>query len=224
MLDPARRSAAAVAVVLLLVSGCNDDAGNDQPGTEPTEEPEAAGSPVTGADGALPPVDVTELRTTYADELAELGFELTERGGLIDRSDGYENSEAGDHLALYVSPLAPRSDDDYLDGIVEVTAVFADVFERWPGLATFDVCQERHRDDPLVDRQLTVTQVELTEETTAAVDWDTADLGDVFLAVEADADSYVRAFGEVSRHERFVGARTAAREELGDDAVSSFGN
>ena len=43
--------------------------------------------------------------------------ELTDRGGLIDRSGGgYEPSATGRHLALYVEPMGERTVDEYIDG------------------------------------------------------------------------------------------------------------
>ena len=128
----------------------------------------------------MPPAAALDLEPIYGAALAELGLRLIDRGGLIDRSGGgYEPSPTGTHLALYVEPIGDeRSVDEYLDGIRNVGVVFSDLFERWPGLVSYDVCQEPIEDDgdPATE-PLPVTQIELTKEESAAIDWDTVDGG-----------------------------------------------
>ena len=65
--------------------------------------------------------------------------------------------------------------------------VFSDLFERWPGLVSYDVCQEPIEDDgdPATE-PLPVTQIELTKEESAAIDWDTATVVDLFRAAIAE--------------------------------------
>lgn len=137
----------------------------------------------------LPPLEASAVEETYAAELAELGLQLTDRGGLVD--EDFEPDPEGSHLSLYVAPVGPRDDMAYVDGIVEVTALFAqDVFDRWPDLQSFDVCQEAvppAGDDSAPAR----TQVTLTREAAGSVDWATADVNDVMDAAQADTDSKV---------------------------------
>ncbi|MEX0873547.1 MAG: hypothetical protein WD646_10770 [Actinomycetota bacterium] len=133
-----------------------------------------------------PPVRAAALRPIYGPALAELGLVLTARNGLIDRSDGgYRNSAEGTHLALYVEPVDERTTPDYVDGIVSVTKVFLpDVFERWPGLESFDVCQEP---PPSVDDSSEpepITQIEVTREQATGIDWSTVTLADLVSAAE----------------------------------------
>lgn len=100
---------------------------------------------LVGCGGAepLPPVAASEIAPVYADALAEHDMVLTERGGLVDVGDDYTQSEDGTHLALYLAPTRQLNDRAYARGVVELTALFAtDVFERWPQLESFDVCQE----------------------------------------------------------------------------------
>ena len=139
--------------------------------------------------GALPPPSALELEPVYGAALTELGLRLTDRGGLIDRSGGgYAPSAAGTHLALYVEPIGEeRTVEEYIDGIRGVAAVFGDVFERWPGLTSYDVCQEPVGDDgdPATE-PLPVTQIELTKEEAAAFDWDTVTVVDLVRESRAD--------------------------------------
>lgn len=125
----------------------------------------------------LPPLEAAAVADTYQDALAELGLRLTDRGGLVD--EDFEPDPDGTHLSLYVAPIGPRDDAAYVDGLVEVTAVFADdVFDRWPDLESFDVCQEGVPQED-ADSAPARTQVTLTREAAASVDWVTADVGDV---------------------------------------------
>lgn len=174
----------------------------DVPTTDDVETAESARE-------GLPPAQALALTDRYGDELADHGMALTDRGGLIDRSDGYDQSEAGTHLALYLEPVGDRDTDAYLDGIVELTELFAtDVFERWPELESFDVCQERG--DAGEDESPTLSQVELTRETATAIDWETATLADLLAAAEDDDASFVRTFEPLDDHPDLAAAEAEA--------------
>lgn len=151
-----------------------------------------------GAD-RLPPVSVAEVAPLYEDALADLGLHLTGRGGLVDTSQGYETSPEGTHLALYAAPVDDQDLDAYLDDLVPVTAMFAqDVFDRWPGLRSFDVCLEEFvADGPLGQ---TLIQVKLTRELAAGVDWDSVTLEHLAALAEDDEGSHVQMTGVLRRH------------------------
>jgi hypothetical protein len=172
-----------VALALVLAAGAGG-CGSDEaaPAADTTTSTEAE----PGTD--LPPAGALELESLYGPALAEIGLQLTDRGGLIDRTGGgYEPSATGRHLALYVEPVGERTVDEYLDGIVDVAAVFGDVFERWPGLESYDVCQEPEDDgsDPGTE-PLPVTQIELTKEEAAAFDWDTVTVAEIVRSSRAE--------------------------------------
>ena len=186
-------SAAALAAALTVVIGCSSP---DQPQAE------------------LPPAAPADIAPLFAEDLEELAVEVTDRGGLIDRTEGYERSPEGTHLALYLEPLEEPSADVYVDGILTLTQVFADAFERWPGLQSLDVCQERHRDDARRDRQLIVTQVELTRDVWAQLDWDTVTLVELTQALEDDEGSFLRLSNELATHPDIQ----RVREELSERA------
>lgn len=152
----------------------------------------------------LPPVEAAAVAEAYEDELAELGVRLTDRGGLVD--EDREPDPDGTHLSLYVAPIGDRDDDAYVNGIVEVTAVFArDVFERWPDLESFDVCQEGVPTEGS-DSAPARSQVNLTREAAAAMDWATGDLADLMEIAREHGDAKVVAFDDE--------LRAAAREAL----------
>ena len=53
------------------------------------------------------------------------------------------------------------------------------MFERWPGLESYDVCQEPVDDGRSESEPLPVTQIELTREEAAAFDWATTGSADL---------------------------------------------
>ena len=155
--------------------GDDDTAGAPEPETE-------AGS--TSDPPGLPPARALDLEPLYGEALASLGMQLTDRGGTIDRADGgYEASPTGRHLALYVEPIDDRTIDEYFDGILDVALVFSDVYDRWPDLESYDVCQEPTDPDGTQGPEpLPVTQIELSRAQSDAIDWDTATVEDLVRA------------------------------------------
>jgi hypothetical protein len=146
--------------------------------------PEALLEPDPPARSTLPPNDRDRLAEMFDDELEGFGLRLT-RGALIDLSgDGYEPSDTGTHLALYVEPASDHySGPDYLENLVSVTKVFVpQVFDRWTGLKSFDVCQEPPaaidaNDEPSPETQINVSRVQ-----SDAMDWAAADNVDLLAA------------------------------------------
>ena len=185
---PRSRTAVLGAVVALLVTvtGCGGDDGDAQSATTGAPADPTTTTSAIGDD--LPPPGALDLEPLYGAALADLGLRLTDRGGLIDRSDGgYVPSPEGDHLALYVLPVGDYSTEQYIDGIRTVALVFDDVFERWPDLASYDVCQEPT--DPDGDQgpePLPVTQIEVNRAESDAIDWDNVTVEDLVLGSQAD--------------------------------------
>lgn len=193
----------AAALLTTTVVACGDDDTPDASGdptsttavvddtTSTTAASDTTQAAPSGLDGDLPPPGPFDIEPIYGEALAELGLRLTSQGGLIDRSDGgYVPSADGDHLAIYVEPIGDDYDTaDYIEGIRTVAIVFQDVFERWPGLATYDVCQEPGAGwtDANAPRQLPVTQIELTrEEAEALGDLEALALVDLVRAAQTD--------------------------------------
>lgn len=144
-----------------------------------------------GDDRTLPPNDEAALARIFDEELDALGLRFT-RGALIDvGGGGYEASDSGTHLAVYVEPTGDYAAADYADGVVASARVFLPVvFERWPGLETFDVCQEPL---PVRDDRETpppVTQLNLTEGEASDIDWETVTLADLLARNQPERDAY----------------------------------
>jgi hypothetical protein len=183
------RAATVASLVLVLAVGvgaCGSDDGAEPAETTTTSLAETT-TESTPAD-ELPPPGALELESMYGPALAEVGLRLTDRGGLIDRTGGgYEPSATGRHLALYVEPTEARTAQQYVDGIRDVAVVFADVFERWPGLESYDVCQEPEADDSEPGTEpLPVTQIELTRSEAAAIDWATVTVAELVRSSRAE--------------------------------------
>ena len=99
-------------------------------------------APTNGRNQGLPPGDLERLERLFSEDFDKLGVRLT-RGGLQDARTR-QPSAAGTHLALYVEPVGePWTSSRYLETMVPLTkALTPSVFERWPELESFDICQE----------------------------------------------------------------------------------
>jgi hypothetical protein len=217
-----RRSAALTVTISLLLSAaaCGDDGGEGTAATDPPTSTTAADTTSASSTSTtampadpLPPAAATDLEPIYGAALAELGLRLTDRGGLIDRAGGgYVPSAEGTHLALYVEPTGDRSIPQYIDGIRGVAVVFGDVFERWPGLVSYDVCQEPVEvPGESVGEPLPVTQIELTREEAEAIDWNTVSVVDLVRASLADPPGLaLRVSSRLARDPAYVAVVDAA--------------
>lgn len=180
-----RRLLVALAAMAILASACSDD--SDPP-------------------AGLPPVDVLDSADLFEPELTALGLRLTDRGGLIDRSDGgYEKSAQGDHFALYVEPIddAGYTLDDFATNLVELTRLTAPrVFDAYPGVVSYDICQEPTPaldTDPDADEPRPLTQVQLTRDRVEAIDWETFDTAALFAESTGDGN-FVFVSGPIAEH------------------------
>lgn len=147
-----RRGAIALffALALPMMAGCGAGSSDDRTASAP---------------GSV----VDEFAARFDAKLSPLGFRIGRAGFTSDvSSDDY--TADGQHLAVYVIPLRPLTDEQYVDGVAEVARVFLPtVFEDYPRLATFDVCEE-----PRVDQDEEPpprTQIVLNREQAGRVDW-----------------------------------------------------
>jgi hypothetical protein len=138
--------------------------------------------------GALPPARRAALVKIFGPEVEPLGLRIT-RAALVNPATDRRTAR-GAHLALYVEPTGAYSDDAYLAGTVDVTRVFLpSVFRRWPGLRSFDVCQEP---SPAVDDRPEPppeTQVFVLRRGLDLVDWGATDLAQLMVVSAHAADT-----------------------------------
>lgn len=151
-----------LAVVLLTGGACSD---SDDAAPSSPSPPSTAGSstdPLT-----LPPGNVAELAPIIDPLVAPLGLRLA-RASLV--AQGAPDAR---HLALYVEPLTAFSDEQFVQTILPLAAsVTPFVFQRWPGLESYDICQEPSPgvDDGPAPAPITVLVV--SREYSLATDWD----------------------------------------------------
>ncbi|HZQ27747.1 MAG TPA: hypothetical protein VFA94_08610 [Acidimicrobiales bacterium] len=117
------------------------------------------------------------------------GPQLQALGWTVQRSEVQHNDVPGvaapgkRHLAVYVRPVGKKTPAEYIDGLATVSRVFLpDVFSRWPGLESFDVCEEPSVEDDPADEPKPVTQILVTRKQAATVDWPNARPVDVVKA------------------------------------------
>jgi hypothetical protein len=170
-------------------------------------------------DAGLPPRSKAAISAPFEDELADMGLRIT-RAALVDPETGLPARDAT-HLAVYVEPTGSYSLDDFADGVVTVSRVFLpSAFERWPGLTSFDVCQEPvpgvdDSPQPAPKTQIAVSRTEADE-----FDWAGADLQEYLdraVAVD-DEDLRIYADSEVAASTTFRDAAppAGAISEVGD--------
>jgi hypothetical protein len=125
--------------------------------------------------GPLPPTAYEDLVPIMAPIVESLGYHLS-RAQLF-----------GDHLAVYIAPLEEQTGDQYAAAIVPLTRAFLPaIFDLWPGITSFDLCQEplwvgRYDEAPPL-----VTIIDLNREQVASVDWDVVTLSDLITAARND--------------------------------------
>jgi hypothetical protein len=190
-----------IAAVLVLVTcsllGCSD---SDDDGEA------ASASPSTSQEdfgGDLPPASFEELEAIFAPLYDEVGMRLT-RASMVEL-------DGGPHLQLYVEPPGAFTTEQYVENIIPTTAaVVPFIFDTWPELASFDVCQEPPPgvDDSVAPEQVTV--VALTREQAAELDWPTPDLHELISAVEGDEFGEVRGNDDVEASPAYRAARAEA--------------
>ena len=185
-----------LAVVAMGLAACGDDAADD------------VAAPAR-------PADLDDVRAVFADDLADLGLRLTDRGGVLER-DGYVESTTGTHLALYVEPIGAYSDDDYAEGILTTARLLGpEALRRWDALESFDVCQEQPG-TTTVDGEPDLapyTQLDMTRAQVEALDWDTLTLAELLAVASEQAGEGIRLY--VGDPIQASAAFVAAREEAG---------
>lgn len=177
-----------LATVLLAASVALAACGDGEP--TPSDEafdPLATTIAPPDLDGPLPPVDAINAEGLFGDRFTELGLRLTNRGGLIDRSNGgYVKSVRGDHYALYVEPIDDSySIEDYADNLIVLARMVGpELMERYPDLVSYDICQEPPAGE-IEDRYPPpATQIVLGRDLVEAVDWETATVDDLLALRE----------------------------------------
>jgi len=193
-----------VAAAAILAAGCTSDpAPSASPTTTTTERSPAADAR---------PADLGEVEAVFADDLAAIGLRLTDRGGLLERG-GYTPTSEGTHLALYVEPTTARSPDEYAEGILATARLLGpEVMRRWPGLESFDVCQEPPSSAERTTVPPPLTQLDMTRAEVERLSWDGLTLPELLADASERGASGMRLYvaDEIQAAPVFVAAAEAA--------------
>jgi hypothetical protein len=141
--------------------------------TTRTESTTTSTTVATTVPAPLPPHEREALAEIFDEVVEPLGYRVT-RAALITR-ESYAVDPEGDHLAIYLAPLDDISFEQFASDLPAIAGVFLPhVFDRWPGLVSFDVCQEPFASDAATPPSLTI--IDITREAAALVDWAAIDL------------------------------------------------
>jgi hypothetical protein len=202
-----RRILLALMPLLLAVPACGDDAV-----TTTTPSSTAAGTTTspgpttttTSTGSALPPHTLEGLGPILDPMVEPLGFRVT-RAALISL-DTYQATPDGTHLAVYVVPLDDQTPSGYARQIVPLAAaLLPGVFDRWPALQSFDVCQEPFDWDG-EGTPPSYTILDLDRESAAALDWATVELPELIALAKLDRDITLSVDATVGRSRAFQDA------------------
>jgi hypothetical protein len=121
--------------------------------------------------------------------VAPLGFRVT-RAALVSLLT-YEAAPDGTHLAVYVEPLEEPDVEAVAAATVPLAAVFLpEVFLRWPGLLSFDICQERYAASDASSAPPPETILNVSREVALGIDWDTVTLAELLGQLSAEFTLY----------------------------------
>ena len=212
--DPTRRrflgGAAALGLIAALPACGDDEAPVDRAGSS-TE-------PSGGLD--LPVNDTAELQAVFDPRFEPLGQRVT-RIGLYDLTDGFDRSDTGDHLAIYVEPIDPDGagwdDARYIETAAPgMAAATPFAFAEWADLNSVDVCQEPPQAENASPEPPIVTQLLVDRATSEAIDWDAVELSDLIAARDRAPDAVTIAARQgLEEHPLWVAAVAAAAEQAG---------
>ena len=174
-------------------------------------EPEPAETDTASADPAAltyPAGDEASLETLLNPLVEEFGVKFT-RGSLVERGEGvYQASITGNHLALYVAPIEPFTDEQFVVNLWDIAAVVTPhVFANYSGVNSYDICQEPYSEGPREGVPPPITQIDIDRATSDGVDWANGSLADLItLLAEPDHEFTMRVDPGLQQAPSFVAA------------------
>ena len=145
-------------VLFVAAAACGGDGGGDR------SAPDAPAGRRADAPGNV----LSQFKQRYDAALAPYGFRVSRAGFTSDvSSESY--AAGGHHLAVYAVPTRKLADEEYVAAIGPVAKVFLpEVFDRYPELQSFDVCEEPISDE---DEPRPRTQLVISADQAKLVDW-----------------------------------------------------
>lgn len=119
----------------------------------------------------LPPSSRAALAKIFDPKLEKFGLRTTR--ARLQEAPTYETNPRGHHLAIYVEPIDDSyAASAYVLNFAPVADVFLpEVFERWPALRSFDVCQEQIPSADKGREPPPVTQIAVTRKGARQITW-----------------------------------------------------
>jgi hypothetical protein len=190
------------------VAACSDD---DDGGNRASELPSTT---TTSTPSELPENDEQKLKELFDPMFEPIGQRVT-RIGLYDLSEGFNLSDTGDHVAIYVEPI----DDDEWDTARYVEAIAPGmaactplIFDTWAGVNSMDLCQEPSNEEYPEPEPPIVTQVQLNRADSSFIDWDDVELADLIAArLRSPQTARVAANDDIEADPAWAAAEEAAR-------------
>lgn len=189
------RSIRSAVLLALLLASCATQGATNPTGVTTTVAPVTTAAPSTTVappttePAALPPHTYEALAPLLDPLVAPLGFRVT-RAALVSLTT-YETAPDGTHLAVYVEPLEEPDVEAVAAATVPLAAVFLpEVFLQWPGLLSFDICQERYAASDVSSAPPPETILNVSREVALGIDWDTVTLAGLLGQLSADFTLY----------------------------------
>lgn len=154
-----------------------------------------------------PPGDEPSLAAIVDPMVVDLGVSFT-YGSLIDRTAGgtYEASATGDHLAIYVEPINnDYTDAEFVANTWELAARLTPyLFERYPGIHSYDICQEPRTAEDDSARPPPFTQLDIFRPEAEAIDWENGRLASLISAAADEPTLTLRLDDRLQQIPEFV--------------------
>ncbi len=192
-----------------LVTACGDD--------DADRASQVPSSTETSTPTDLPANDEDALKDLFDPFFEPLGQQVT-RVGLYDLSSGFDLSDTGDHIAIYVEPIDPDGEGwdaaRYIDSCAPgMAACTPFIFDTWSGVNTMDLCQEPPQADAPEPEPPIVTQLQLSRADSGFIDWDTVELADLMAArLRSPQTARVSANATLEADPAWVAAEEASRD------------
>lgn len=190
-----------------LVTACSDD---DESGDRAAEIPETT---TTTAPIDLPANDEDALIELFDPFFEPIGQRVT-RIGLYDLSTGFDLSDTGDHVAIYVEPIDDAEWDTarYVESVAAgMAACTPFIFDTWAGVNSMDLCQEPSNEEFPEPEPPVVTQIQLSRTDSASIDWENVRLADLFAArLRSPQTVRVAADDDIAADPAWIAAEEAA--------------
>jgi hypothetical protein len=204
---------AASLAFVLAATGCSTSSSAGPTTTTPAAPTSTEPATTSQPPSPLPPHELDDLAAVFDPIVQPLGYRVT-RASLIDRSS-LETTPDGNHLAIYLRPTGDIGDEGIAADFAPLVRTFIPfVFERYPGLESFDFCQEPFGVFENVPPSQTLFDVERSA--VDSLDWSDVDLATLLDYRELDGVLVWARIGTITHTDVWIEAEHEAAGEPGD--------